>query len=78
MKGSTKFWIIILTVLFSFINYKIFNYPLLFKKSSGAYHIIINIIAASEVAFIGLFLIVGLFMENGLLCKFNNWLDEKF
>jgi hypothetical protein len=70
MKGSTKFWLLILAVLIAFGNYNFIQADL----TKAVSNFVLLTLAVDIILLIVLFLYVIL----ELLPKFNKWLDEKF
>jgi hypothetical protein len=70
MKGSTKFWLLILAVLIAFGNYNLIQAD--FTKAVGPF------VLLTFVADIILLILLFLYIILELLPKFNKWLDEKF
>ena len=82
MKGSHKFWLIILIPILIFFNYEgliFFNFFKVDGKTSpffpGSLYMLLFII---ELVIAVMFFLRVMLVEPGLLFKFNNWLDEKF
>lgn len=80
MKGSTKFWLLILVPIYLTATY--YSYIGGFTKGTASSQVDLNALEVVQMLFIGIQLIiigvsiVGLFFKN--LPKLNRYLDEKF
>jgi hypothetical protein len=78
MKGSTKFWIIILIPLLIFLNYKSIPIFIANIHEESPIAALIVVFWGLEFAIFLIIIVPIIFGPRGLLNKFNTYLDEKF